>query len=311
MSTTHTHPAESPQTLDAFLAEPLRVGEPDVAGALAVFPIFAPQPRLRYLAFAQARSEGFRVGELEGGASVNDLLVENPTAGPVLLFEGEEVLGAQQNRTFDVSVLVAAGAKLRVPVSCVEAGRWEHAATGRRSRRRRRPPTRSCGAPRRDGSASASRPGWRRAPTRARSGTRSRAGRAARAPASPTGAMHDIYEERRDRLAEMQRGDPPPRRPGRRAGRDRRPLRRARPGQRPRRLRRPARPARPGLRARRAQRRGVRRGGGPGRGDRPRLHPARRRLRAGPPHARRSGSARSFASPPTASTARRSSTTAS
>jgi hypothetical protein len=38
---------------------------------------------------------------------------------------GEEVLGAQQNRTFDVSVLVAATSALRVPVSCVEAGRWD------------------------------------------------------------------------------------------------------------------------------------------------------------------------------------------
>ena len=49
------------------------------------------------------------VGELEGGASVNDLLVNNPADKPVLLFEGEEVLGAQQNRTFDVPVLVGAG----------------------------------------------------------------------------------------------------------------------------------------------------------------------------------------------------------
>ena len=67
--------------------------------------------------------------------SVNDLLVENPTDKPVLLYEGEEVLGAQQNRTFDVTVLVAAGAQAAVPVSCVEAGRWDGAATPRTSSR--------------------------------------------------------------------------------------------------------------------------------------------------------------------------------
>jgi hypothetical protein len=66
-----------------------------------------------------------KLGEREGGASVRDLVVQNPTDVSVLLYEGEEVLGAQQNRTFDVSVLVAAGARLRVPVSCVEAGRWD------------------------------------------------------------------------------------------------------------------------------------------------------------------------------------------
>ena len=55
---------------------------------------------------------------------MNDLIVVNPTDNSVLLYEGEEVLGAQQNRTFDISVLVPAGSKLTVPVSCVERGRW-------------------------------------------------------------------------------------------------------------------------------------------------------------------------------------------
>ena len=204
MNTTHTHPAESPQTLDAFLAEPLRVGEPDVAGGLAVFPIFAPQPRLRYLAFAQARSEGFRVGELEGHASVNDLLVENPTAGPVLLFEGEEVLGAQQNRTFDVSVLVAAGAKLRVPVSCVEAGRWQHD----RHHESFAPAPQAAYPELRQAKS-------RRIRERVATGMEARAdqgevwddvARRSRSlsASSPTGAMHDIYAHHRDRLVRTQ-----------------------------------------------------------------------------------------------------------
>src|SRR4051794_24201130 len=105
----------------------LRVGRPDVAGPLAVFPIFGPEPRLNYRAFATAQALGAAVHELPGGASVNDLVVHNPTDLPVLLLEGEEVLGAQQNRTFDASILVAIGAKLNVPVSCVERGRWDGA----------------------------------------------------------------------------------------------------------------------------------------------------------------------------------------
>jgi hypothetical protein len=112
-------------TLHDFLAEPLRVGEPDVCGALAVFPIFGPPRIAEYVAFADGVARGMVVKELDGGASVNDLLVLNPTDVNVLLYEGEEVLGAQQNRTFDVSVLVPAGMSLRVPVSCVEHGRWD------------------------------------------------------------------------------------------------------------------------------------------------------------------------------------------
>src|SRR3954470_19961804 len=112
-------------TLHDHLAEPLRVGAPDVRGPLAVFPLFGPPPRLDYRSFAQASALGVSITELEGGASVNDLFVVNPLDKPVLLYEGEEVLGAQQNRTFDVSVLVPAQTSLQVPVSCVEHGRWD------------------------------------------------------------------------------------------------------------------------------------------------------------------------------------------
>src|SRR3954469_12058037 len=127
------HPLATPITHD-FLAEPLRIGEPDVCGPLAVFPLFGPDPDLGYVAFAQAVSAGASVKELAAGAAVNDLLVLNPTPTPVLLYEGEEVLGAQQNRTFALSVLVPAGAQLRVPVSCVGRDAGTAAATASPSR---------------------------------------------------------------------------------------------------------------------------------------------------------------------------------
>jgi hypothetical protein len=198
-------PATEPAlpTLDAFLAEPLRVGEPDSHGALAVFPLFAAPPRLEYVAFADGCARGLTIKELDHGASVNDLMVLNPTDVNVLLYEGEEVLGAQQNRTFDVSVLVAAGAALRVPVSCVEHGRWDgsrHAET-------------FSPAPQ------AAYPELRRMKNRA-ARARVTAGLEARADqravwdevadksarhdvGSPTHAMHDMYEHRRGHLSEF------------------------------------------------------------------------------------------------------------
>jgi hypothetical protein len=107
------------------ITQDFTLGEPQVAGPLAVFPVFGPQPRLTYRDFAQAVTLGALVKELDGGASVNDLLIGNPTDLPLLVYEGEEVLGAQQNRTFDVSVLLDKQSTARVPVSCVEAGRWD------------------------------------------------------------------------------------------------------------------------------------------------------------------------------------------
>ena len=106
------------------------LGEPQVAGPLAVFPVFGAPARLPYRAFVQAAGLGALVKEVEFGAVVGRLSVHNPTDLALLLYEGEEVLGAQQNRTFESSVLVAAGASLELSVSCVERGRWDGSRHG-------------------------------------------------------------------------------------------------------------------------------------------------------------------------------------
>ena len=196
------NPAHAP-TLENHLAEPMRLGEPDVHGPLAVFPLFGPTPGLDYQSFAQGRDAGVPVKELENRASVNDLLVLNPTDLPVLLYEGEEVLGAQQNRTFDVSVLVAAGSQLSVPVSCVEAGRWDH---GRHEESFTPAPQAAYPALRRmknraarDAVAAGMEPRAYQGDVWAEVAQKS----SRMAVASNTSAMHDIYEGRRDRLAEF------------------------------------------------------------------------------------------------------------
>src|SRR3954452_24640608 len=104
-----------------------RLGPAQVAGPLALFPLLGPVPGLDYRSYADALALGAFVKELDGGASVNELLVGNPTELPLLLYEGEEVQGAQQDRTLDVSVLVGAGRQAQVPVSCVERGLWDGA----------------------------------------------------------------------------------------------------------------------------------------------------------------------------------------
>ena len=133
-------------TLAPHLAVEITVAEPTVVGSLAVFPLIADRsPSVRYVSFAEAVQRGATVKELGGGASVNDLVVHNPLDVPVLLYEGEEVLGAQQNRTFDV-----VGARRgRAPCCRCRSAASRRAAgtervTTRRSPRRRRRPTRGC-----------------------------------------------------------------------------------------------------------------------------------------------------------------------
>ena len=56
---------------------------------------------------------------------VGEVLVENIGDRPVLFLEGEELVGAKQNRTVLASVLVGAGSQVALPVFCVERGRWD------------------------------------------------------------------------------------------------------------------------------------------------------------------------------------------
>ena len=44
----------------------------------------------------------------------------------VLFLEGEELVGAKQNRILNTSVLLPARSKIKIPVSCVERGRWAY-----------------------------------------------------------------------------------------------------------------------------------------------------------------------------------------
>lgn len=65
-----------------------------------------------------------RVEELDERGSVPELRVINGGTMPVLILEGDELIGAKQNRVVNSSVLVAAASELVLPVSCVERGRW-------------------------------------------------------------------------------------------------------------------------------------------------------------------------------------------
>jgi hypothetical protein len=64
------------------------------------------------------------VTELSDQGSVPKLKFLNRGPEPVFLLDGEELVGAKQNRILNLSILAPGHATLDIPVSCVEQGRW-------------------------------------------------------------------------------------------------------------------------------------------------------------------------------------------
>ena len=109
----------------------IRVGDPLTHETLTVFPLFVEDrvqaERIEYLLSGDALESGtLTVEELGESGSVPELVVTNKGDSRVLFLEGEELRGAKQNRVLNTSVLVPAHSSLKIPVSCVEQGRWAY-----------------------------------------------------------------------------------------------------------------------------------------------------------------------------------------
>jgi hypothetical protein len=104
----------------------IRIGQPVNHGALNVFPLFCEENHpVEYVLSDEGIEAGtVTVAEVTEQGRVPNLTVENKGDKRALFLEGEELRGAKQNRILNTSVLVSAQAKLTLPVSCVEHGRW-------------------------------------------------------------------------------------------------------------------------------------------------------------------------------------------
>jgi hypothetical protein len=106
----------------------LMPGEPVTHLNLSVYPLFGFETGTPgYLTLDEALSRKLiEVAEVSESGHVPELRVINRAEQPVLLLDGEELVGAKQNRIVNLSILVPANSELVIPVSCVEAGRWRH-----------------------------------------------------------------------------------------------------------------------------------------------------------------------------------------
>lgn len=112
-------------TLAADIAN-LQVGTPLHAGDLTVYPLIRPATMPpTWITLGEALAEGLAgITEVSEGGSVPTLVFRNASTRPVLLLDGEELVGAKQNRVLNLTILAPPMAEIRIPVSCIEQGRW-------------------------------------------------------------------------------------------------------------------------------------------------------------------------------------------
>lgn len=120
------HAAESSIASARAALAGLSIGKPTHFAGLTAFPLTS---ELRSTARYLLLEEGLRAGlvsvrEVDKGGSVPSLAVENRSDSDVLIVDGEELVGAKQNRIANLTLLVPAERTTTIPVSCVEAGRW-------------------------------------------------------------------------------------------------------------------------------------------------------------------------------------------
>ncbi len=109
----------------------IEFGDPVDFKSLRVVPLVGPShDEPSYRLFGPDVAGDVEVDEVSSAGSVPDLHVTNRLTDRVLLIDGQELIGAKQNRIVNTDVLVPASTKITIPVSCVEAGRWSYSRRG-------------------------------------------------------------------------------------------------------------------------------------------------------------------------------------
>ncbi len=105
-----------------------KIGRKQSYRNLAIFPILSPYAApVEYILLDQALAEELiQIVEVDEAGSVPDLRVVNRSRKKVLILDGEELVGAKQDRIVNITILIQEKSTNVIPVSCVEQGRWSY-----------------------------------------------------------------------------------------------------------------------------------------------------------------------------------------
>ena len=117
----------TPEPLVLYL-QGIELGDPNLFESLSVVPLYQREPPKTnyYLLDHALETGGFKIEEVSENGQVPFLKAQNDLDIPVLILDGEELIGAKQNRIANASFLIPPQTVLEFPVSCVEKGRWAY-----------------------------------------------------------------------------------------------------------------------------------------------------------------------------------------
>lgn len=96
-------------------------------GPLTVVALLGPSRQdPLYDLLTEATAAEVTVREVSTSGTVPEVTVENSLDRAIYLMDGQELIGAKQNRILNTDVVVPAKSSAHIPVSCVEAGRWSY-----------------------------------------------------------------------------------------------------------------------------------------------------------------------------------------
>jgi hypothetical protein len=116
----------------------LKLGRKQSYKNLTVFALLSDyRANSDYLTLDEALAGNFiDVVEKDEAGTVPELKVINKSDRMVLILDGEELVGAKQNRIVNTTILIAGNTSTVIPVSCVEQGRWSYKSEKFRSEER-------------------------------------------------------------------------------------------------------------------------------------------------------------------------------
>jgi len=154
-----------------------------------------------YLTLEEGLSQGLVIiTEISTGGNVPELKLVNKSADKVLVVDGEELMGAKQNRIVNASFLIAGNSEVVIPVSCVEMGRWSYRSAMFSYGEKVMPPSLRREKQKRVAESLNRGSGYRSDQGEIWDGLAAKQARMS--VHSQTGAMADLFEGQKDRLAD-------------------------------------------------------------------------------------------------------------